>query len=32
MPAILLAECYFQQKEYKLAQVEYERVVIRFGD
>ncbi|MCG2821897.1 MAG: tetratricopeptide repeat protein, partial [Candidatus Atribacteria bacterium] len=23
----LLAECYFQQKEYKLAQVEYERVV-----
>ena|GEM_PF-737252 len=24
----LLAECYFQRKEYKLAQVEYERVVI----
>jgi len=24
----LLAECYFQQEEYKLAQVEYERVVI----
>jgi len=23
----LLAECYFQQEEYKLAQVEYERVV-----
>jgi len=23
----LLAECYFQQKEYKLAQIEYERVV-----
>jgi len=23
----LLAECYFQQKEYRLAQVEYERVV-----
>lgn len=23
----LLAECYFQQKEYKFAQVEYERVV-----
>lgn len=23
----LLAECYFQQKEYKLAQVEYERII-----
>jgi len=27
----LLAECYFQQKEYMLAQVEYERVVTDSG-